>query len=599
MISTPEAVLQPPPAEELAARSAGRRGAFARLAPVLAVLTLAFASPSSASLQEAAQLVTQARNELAQGDGIAAEVHLKQAMDKGAAREAVAAYMGEALMAQNELDRAHDWLAPGIFTRQTTATGFRALARVEQLQGNLAAAGAAYDRVIALTPRDAELWVEIARLRYAGGEHMLALDAANYAFGVDPRNVRVLELRGQIVRDRDGLVAALPWFKAALKKAPEDVSVLAEYAATLGELGRAKEMLATTRRILELDPGNPRAFYLQAILAGRAGRFDLARRLMNRVGDEMEGMPAALLLEGVFELAAGNYVLATEALEKLVRQQPTNHNARRLLVRALFQSGEYRQLVLRFADQGARPDASPYLLTVLARSYEALGDRERAAPLLDRAAAATPAESPDDLSGAENEAETTRTAHPGNFDAQQRAGDVQLALGRVEAALERYRLAARVRLPEDLMRRMVAAHRLSGRNAEADALLQAYLAQHPRSQAAGRLAAERAVAAGDWPRARLLLDRLRVNGGGRDVRVLADLSLAQLRSGDASAAEASARAAYRLQRASPLATQAWGLSLATLGQRPNAAVSLLGKAQLLMGDTPLLAEGRAKLPGEG
>lgn len=570
-----------------------------------AALAMWPAAPVSAGLQQAGQLVAQARSELAQGDGIAAEVHLKQALDNGAARAAVAAYMGEALVAQDKLDRARDWLAPGVFTRQTAAVGFRTLARLEHEQGNLAAAGSAYDRVIALTPRDPELWVEIARLRYAGGEHMLALEAANYAFDIDPKNVRVLELRGQIVRDRDGLATALPWFKAALEKAPEDVSVLAEYAATLGDLGRAREMLATTRRILELDPGNPRAFYLQAILAGRAGRFDLARRLMDRVGDKMDGMPAALLLEGVFELEAGNYVLATEALEKLVRQQPNNANAQRLLLRSLFQSGEYRQLVLRFGDEAAKPDPSPYLLTVLARSYEALGDRERAAPLLDRAATARTDAALPGLNGdlaapeSENEAEAARAALPGNFEAQQRAGDVQLALGRGQAALERYRLAARVRFPEDLMLRMVAAHRLSGQEAEAVALLTKFLVEHPRSEAAGRLAAERAVAAGDWPRARVLLDRLRTNGGARDVRVLADLSLAQLRSGDAPAAEASARAAYRLQRASPLATQAWGLSLATLGQRPNAAISLLGKARLMMGDTPLLAEARAKLPGEG
>lgn len=571
-----------------------------RYALILAALALT-ATPSSASLQKAAELVAQAQRDLAQGDGIAAEVRLRQAMDKGAAREAVAAYMGGALLAQNQPDRARDWLAPGRFTRQTAALGFRTLARLEQMEGNLPAAGAAYDRVIALTPRDAELWVEIARLRYAGGEHMLALEAADYAFELDPSNVRVLELRGQIVRDRVGLVAALPWFKAALEKAPNDLSVLAEYAATLGDLGRAREMLATTRRILEIDPGNARAYYLQAILAGRAGRFDLARRLLDRIGAAKDTMPAGLLLEGVFELEAGNYVLATEALEKLLRRQPANAHARRLLVRALFQSGEYRQIVLRFGGDAERPDASPYLLTVVARSHEALGERERAAPLLDRAAAAAlpPGPVAPTTAGDESEAEAARAALPGNFEAQQRAGDVQLAMGRGDAALERYRLAARVRLPEDLMLRMVSAHRLSGREAAADALLHAYLAQHPRSEAAARLVAECAVAAGDWPRARRLLDRLLMNGGTRDVRVLVDLSLAQLRSGDARAAEASARAAYRLQRASPLATQAWGLSLATLGQRPNAAVSLLGKARVLIGDTPLLAKARAKLPGEG
>jgi predicted Zn-dependent protease len=589
-----------------------RRRAAPALAKALAVaaLLIGSAGPGRAgSLQQAGELIAAAREDLSRGDGIAAEVRLKQAMAQGAVHAAVAAYMGEALIAQNELDKARKWLAPGIFTRQTAPLGFRMLARLEQLQGNLAAAGSAFDRVIGLTPRDATMWVEIGRLRYAGGEHMLALDAANYALSLDPGNVRVLELRGQIVRDQYGLAAALPWFEAALAKAPEDVSVLGEYAATLGELGRAREMLTVTRRMLELDPGNPRAFYLQAVMAARAGNAELARGLLSRTGNELEDMPAAMLLEGVLELRAGNYVLATEAFERLLRRQPFNQKARLLLARALFLSGEHRQLVIRFAEAGADPNASPYLLTTLARAHEILGERQLAAPLLDRAARprspliavvalGTPAGmlvADGQMAEAEATAEQARTVNPGSFDTQALAGDVQLAMGRGASALERYRLAARVRLPESLMLRMVAAHRLAGQPGEAAALTEAYLLHNPTSEAAARLAAQLAADAGDWKRARLLLERIRSSGAERDLRLLTDLSLAQLRSGDASAAEASAREAYRLQRANPLAAQAWGLSLAALGEKPRIARALLDKARLLQGDNPLLAEGRQRL----
>jgi predicted Zn-dependent protease len=576
------------------------------LAGAALFLTPARAEPGPA-LKQAAELVASAREEIARGDGIAAEVHLRQAMASGAAREAVAAYMGEALIAQGQLDRAGDWLRPGAFTRQTAPRGFRALARIERLQGNLPAAGAAYDRVLALTPTDPTLWVDIARLRYAGGEHMLALDAADYAYRLDPANVRVLELRGQIARDRLGLAAALPWFKAALARSPDDISVLGEYAATLGDLGRAREMLALTRRMLALDPGNARAFYLQAVLAARGGNTGLARGLMNRVGDRLDGVPAAMLLEGVLEMRAGNYVLAAEAFEELLRRQPDNEKVRLLLVRVLFLSGEYRALLIRFSDAGERPDASPYLLTVLARAHEALGERDLAAPLLDRAALSQSRDggglriadlvATDRPAEAENAAEQARVAHPGNFAVQAYAGDVQLALGDGAAALERYGLAARIRMPESLMLRMAAAYRLAGQEDRARALVEGYLTRNPQSEAAGRLAARMAATAGDWGRARRLLENLKANGATRDVRLLSDLSVARLRAGDAAAAEVSAREAYRVQRASPLAAQVWGLSLAALGKRREAA-ALLDKAFRIVGETPLIAEGR-RLAGEG
>jgi cellulose synthase operon protein C len=92
-----------------------------------------------------------------------------------------------------------------------------------------------------------------------------------------------------------------------------------------------------------------------------------------------------------------------------------------------------------------------------------------------------------------------------------------------------------------------------------------------------------------------LLDAPRQSGSGRDARLLADLSLAQLRSEDAEAAEATAREAYRLQPANPAASAAWGIALATLNQQPELARGLLDKAKALMGDNPMLAEARKQL----
>lgn len=76
--------------------------------------------------------------------------------------------MGEAFIQQDNPDKARNWLEPGQFDTKSAAIGFRALGRLEQQEGNLPAAGRAFDRAIELTPRDATMWVEIGRLRYAG-----------------------------------------------------------------------------------------------------------------------------------------------------------------------------------------------------------------------------------------------------------------------------------------------------------------------------------------------------------------------------------------------------------------------------------------------
>jgi len=559
----------------------------------LALLATAGGPGLAAPPDDGAKLVAMAREDLARGDGLAAEARLRRAMAAGALREAVAAYMGEALLMQGSKDKARDWLTTGRFTRATAPTAYRALARLEIQDGNLPAAGRAFDKAIALTPKNAEMWVEIGRLRYRGGEHTLALDAADHALRLDPASVRALEFKAQIVRDQYGLAAALPWFEAALVKAPDDLSLLGEYAATLGDLGRASEMLAVTRHMLQLDPRNARAFYLQAVLAARADNMSLSRALLNRTGHKLDAMPGAMLLDAVLDIRSGNQVLAIDTLERLLKRQPANARAELLLARAMSLAGQHAALVRRFAAIAAREDASPYLLTVVGRSYEALGQRGLAAPFLDRATqarslAVRPVASGSrigaliaqgSLGEAQALAESERTASPGSAVAQAAAGDVQLALKNGPGALERYRLAARVRLGEGLMLRMVAAHLLSGERREAEALVNAYLTYNPTSRAAAREAANLAMARRDWKRARGLLEFVDASGSGRDVTTLSDLALARLNSGDAPGAARSAALAYGLQRANPAAAEAWGLSLDRLGDRPRMARALLAKAR--------------------
>lgn len=591
----------------------GRKGWRARglaVLPVLLALPLALAAtPGWGEGAGERELIERARAAIDRGDGIDAEMKLRETLARGVPRSDVAAWMGEAYLAQGDLAKAREWLASGDFSPQSAASGWRALAALERLEGNFAAAERAYENALAIIPDDATLWVEIGRLRYVEGKHLLAIEAAGHALALDPDNVRALEFRGQLVRDRYGLLAAIPWFEAALKRKPDDVAVLLEYAATLGELGRASECLATTRRVLDLSPDNPRAFHLQAVLAARAGDYELARGLLRRTNGRLDRQPGVMLLLGTVELAAGNPSAASEALEQVLQMRPDSRRAQDLLARAIYLSGEYRYATIRFGERIARDDASPYLLTVVARAYEALGERQAAGELLDRAARAQIAAlrvlpagngigdllSRGRATEAEAKAEAARRADPGFYDNLSLAGDVQLALGRPQAAQARYAAAAGIRMPESLFQRRYEAYVMGKDVAGADELVEGYLRQNPTSRAGLRAAAHLAAATADSLRARAILSWLRDNGDARDVQLLSSLALLEAEAGDFRAAETSAEAAYRLQRSSPVATQALAFSYAASGSRPVAALALLEKARAIAGETPLVAEARRML----
>lgn len=522
-----------------------------------------------------------ARAALAHSDGIGAEIALREAAGQGTPRRQLAAYFAQAELIQGNTADARGWLAKGDFSRGTAALGFRMRGWLAMADGDLAAAGRAYDRALRAAPRDPELWVDIARLRYRGGEQEQALAAGRKALALDPRNPHALLFQAQVVRDIRGPAAGLPLFERALEIAPEDPQLLADYAASLGDAGRAGDSLAAIRRLAEADPRNPRILFLQAVIAARGGNYDLARSLLLRGGDAYRDMPAAMLLSGIIDLENGNYASAAQGLDRLARKQPDNARVQALLARALALGGDEIELVHRF-DAAA---STPYLATLVGRAYEALDQRDKAAAFLDRAArplAGSPVPLPPAMAlaaaqsrGAGQGADALAlvrgllTAHqagagraraseflrryPGSADAMGLAGDGALAAGDARGALQLYTRASAVRRPWPLVRRMAAAKMALRDLAGADGLLRNYLAGDPNNAEAAALLGRSAFMRGDSERAALLLDHALSEGAAHDPVVHALRSEVALRLGDNDLARTQAERAAALQPANPAA----------------------------------------------
>jgi lipopolysaccharide biosynthesis regulator YciM len=585
--------------------------------------TLALALPAWAASGDGAMRA--AREALARGDGIAAEAALKQALGEGTPRSAVAAAMGEAELLQDDFVEAREWLASGEFAADQKLYGLHQLARLEMAEGNVTAAAEAFDKALEVGVGTAEMWVDIGRLRYRSAQHHLALEAAYNALKLDPENPRAIEFRGQLARDAQGLKTAAAWFAHGLKSNPNDIGLLGEYAATLGELGRANAMLKVTRRMIELGGGEERAFYLQAVLSARAGNDELARKLLWRSDETYRESAAGLVLAGVLDLRAGNSGLALESFDKLAQLQPDNLDAQLLLARGMFADGDYRGVIEDFATAAARTDASPYLLALVGRSYEFLGERGSAAPFLDRAARASStapslldlgeagrmtlfryAHDPlridvgvarvrellaaNDAGGAQAVLAEFTKQYPYSADIEVLAGDVALANGNAAEAVVQYRKAAQIRRSLALVERTVASYRALGRESEAEAEVLNYLSEHPMDGGAARLAADFAMRKAEWRRAQVLLAHARAAGGGeRDPQLLADLSRAALEAGDTATAKEAAQAAFALQRSNGRAAYALALTLRAAGDERGARALFAKARQLGAASQPALA----------
>ena len=408
--------------------------------------------------------------------------------------------------------------------------------------GALANAGRILDEAARLAPNDPNVWIAIARLRFRGGEHLTALEAANRALALGPDHAPALLMRAFMVRDAHGPAAALPWFEAALAADPGNPDVWAEYAATLGDSGRNRAMLRAARKLAQIAPEDTRTYYLQAVLAARAGNPLLARSLLVRSGMAARGVPAALQLDGVLSLAEDNPDSAAATFAALAARQPANARLRELLARALLMGGREVELVAQFADEAQRAEASPYLMLLTARAYERLGERERAAPLLARAyggagrvpvvladraglppptAAIRQSASAANWRGAMVQTQDLRRRFPASADVANLAGDAYLGLGDLRGALESYALTARMRRPWPLTRKVVFASRRAGDGEAADTLLARHVAGEPLALSGLAELAHAQAARGDWARTAALLDQVITMGGAHDPAVLA------------------------------------------------------------------------------
>jgi tetratricopeptide (TPR) repeat protein len=524
--------------------------------------------------------------------------------------------LGHALWMQGQGDRALDVLSQQRIAKRFRPYALRMIARIYLDRNDNIGAQKALDEALKLAPDNSLVWTEIGRLRMVVANQGGAIEALDRAVKLDPANLRALELRGRLVRSQYGLVAALPWFERGLQINPNDIPLLEEYGATLGEVGRNREMLAQARKIITLDGNNSKAFYMQAMIAARAGNYELARRLMARVTGAFGDLAGPRMLLAIIEYEMGNANQSIDLLEQLVQAQPYNLDMRLLLAQAMHKAGDHEDAWATLSKMAERPDADSYTLTLAGRILEALGERKKAAPYLQRAAfpasingAVLPETSPmaaaaDDAkrnprdatkviphvrlllaqgnwAQSRSEIATLIDGNQGVVDAHILAGDIERIAGNMQAAIAAYERARRISFSTPVMIRLVNSYRKSGKGEAARKTLSEFLAFNPSSVSALRLVAYDHLDNKRWKDAIPGLLAVRSRVGYNDAILNANLARAYSGMGDHDAAIREAQLAYRISPANPMATFTYGQVLHKAGKEPKFATALLRKANKL------------------
>jgi tetratricopeptide (TPR) repeat protein len=570
--------------------------------------------------------IAQANVALEMFDGETAKVALEKAVARGAKQADLQHLLGHALWMIGDSERAELLLTEKDIPAANRAYALRILGRIYAGQGNFDDAQAAFDEGLKLAPNDSRLWTEIARTRFMAADHAGAIAASDRAVALGPKDYRALEFRAQMVRSQYGLGAALPWFERALAINPDDLPLLEEYAVTLGELGRNTEMLEYARRILTLDSKNGRAYYMQAVIAARAGNYGLAQRILILAGSAVNEMPGAMLVSAIAEYELGNFNKSAETLERLSALQPNNLQVRRLMARAKQRAGDNLDALESIELLVNNGDVNSYDAMLAARALEAEGQRQRAADGLSQgsraairrakpvpqklslAAAADGANrNPNDAryvvpyiralllqgntSAALVQARRLQAANPGVADSHLLVGDVEAAMGDYRAAIISYQRSREFEFSEGIMLRLVDSYRRQNKLREANEALTAFLYFNPNNLSAQRLTAYLFLDEGRWKEALPLLERLRKRIGFNDSILSANLARAYSGVGRHDDAIYNAKAAYYIDPSNPMVTLVYAQVLQKAGRQPKAALELFEKADALIPGNPDVAKG--------
>lgn len=533
--------------------------------------------------------------------------------------------LGKAHWLLGEYDQAKSILTDPKIGPEHYPDAQRVLGRVLIETGDIDGSRQAFDRAIEKAPKNSMLWTDIARFRYILGDQKAAIEAVELAVELDPKNIRALEFRGRMVRSQFGLLAALPWFERALEISPGDIPIMTEYAATLGDAGRAADMLAVTRDILELEPQNGNAYYMQAAMAARAREYGLARRLLLRAGDRQNDLPAGLLLSAIVEYELENYNLAIKLFRRLLDYQPNNKQALKLYASSLYRAGQFKQSYETISDYNRKHGPDSYSNVIAARALEAMENRKDAASYLDEikfaqsptisllkengdfeALQSVALDNPNradliipyirallergNTVGALNIATRLLSQNKGVADAHILVGDIQLRNNNIRAAIQHYSDAREISFEQSLMLRLIDSHRRANNYDVARETLLSYLANNPRDLMAQKLIADTYMDLGDAVQAIFWLETIKDRVGYNDTIIMTKLARSYAANDQFEKAVQSAKTAYDINPFSADTTRVYGYVLMRQGKDAQAAVELLEKAQKFLPDDPLVAK---------
>ena len=331
---------------------------------------------------------------LAKGEAVAAEVALTEALGLGVNRAEVVVPLAQAIVAQGK--------QPLILEQPRFAVaGLPAGVQVQLLLLRSSAASdlgdsrealKSIDQARAIDASTAEVWLAEVPVRIRTRQFREATAAVDKALVIAPNSAEALYQKGSLAHVLGDLRAALAAYDRTLQRDARHVEARVARAGLYIDLGQPADAAKDVAEVQRLAPGEPRAAYLKALLAERAGNAAAARSGLREVTELVDPVPIEfiryrpqlLMLNGLAHFGLNELGKAKpylDAFQKVNGSSPVS----KLLARVyLAEPNAPRAIELLETYLRAQP-GDAQALTLLAAAHMAQGRHAKATALMQEA----------------------------------------------------------------------------------------------------------------------------------------------------------------------------------------------------------------------
>lgn len=266
------------------------------------------------------------------GDGQAAEIEIRKALELGLERRKASAVLSQALLLQRKYHKVLDDVKPsGNLQAQLAAAIYTARGDAYLGLGKRKEARASFEKAIAANPAYPDAYIGLARLAAYANDLAGALDEVNKALKKAPNSTLAWSIKGDLLRFKSGDKAAGKAYRKVLEIDKNNVIArlgLASIDMTSGKLADAKSEIDKAQHVA---PDDLRVKYMRAVLEFRSGRYDKAHDQLQQIMKVSSDYMPGVLLMGVVGYELGMYEQAHKSLSVFTARFPANAYAAKFL----------------------------------------------------------------------------------------------------------------------------------------------------------------------------------------------------------------------------------------------------------------------------